>query len=395
MRNTAIWVSTAAIFAMPTEHMFIVSESLGSLSRLVGISVGMFWLATVLGTGELRSPHPVHLVILLFFAWNALTLFWSIDVERTVGRLESYLQKFVFCLLVWDLYRTRAALRIGLQAYVLGTYVPIISLLWNFVNGVHHEGMGSRYSATGAHPNGLGLIMALSLPIAWYLAATPSDGKHGRLIRMLNYAHIPIVYFCIALTASRGSLLSSFPMLLLVLASLSRLSFYHKVVICAVFVIGFSLLIPAIPQESFHRLGSTTTEIQSLDLNGRVAIWSQGLAVFLEHPLFGVGCGAFNSAVPLGKSPHNTPLSLLVDTGLIGFALFAGIMGLIVYQASRTPGVEMLCWLTILLIWCIGATIHNWEHTKHTWLIMSFVTIGANLPVRPVQLHNVAEHATT
>ena len=53
----------------------------------------------------------------------------------------------------------------------------------------------------------------------------------------------------------------------------------------------------------------------------------QGLAMFLAHPLFGAGLGAYmadqlsTTGVPL--LIHSTAVWLLAETGLVGFAVFA------------------------------------------------------------------------
>jgi hypothetical protein len=39
-------------------------------------------------------------------------------------------------------------------------------------------------------------------------------------------------------------------------------------------------------------------------------------------------------------------------------------------------------WLTILLVWAIGAFSLTWEHRKPTWLFLSLVVVSADLSVR-------------
>jgi O-antigen ligase len=168
---------------------------------------------------------------------------------------------------------------------------------------------------------------------------------------------------------------------LFILGSISRIKFSHKVLVFIALASAILLLLTSVPKSSFQRLSTTRNEIETADFNGRVAIWKQGLAVFKEHPLIGVGSSAYRSAIQLGKAPHNSFLSILVDLGIIGFSLFASVIAITIYKVLQLPKLDARFWLTVGLIWFLGATVHNWEHTKHTWLLISFMTIATNLSV--------------
>lgn len=60
------------------------------------------------------------------------------------------------------------------------------------------------------------------------------------------------------------------------------------------------------------------------DLTGRGRIWSAFLAQFLESPVFGRGLGAGALSASYYDLPHNEYLRLLLEGGVIGFAVFAG-----------------------------------------------------------------------
>ena len=380
MRSVAFWLSAAVLFTFPTEDMLKVSDSIGSVSRCVGMLVTLFWILTILVTDRVRQLGTVHLIVAAFVLWNALSFSWTADFARTHARVETYFRMFVLFYILWDLYTTPIALRTALQSYVFGTYVALASQFYNFANGVTGvEFSRGRYTADGISPNSIGLILALSIPIAWYLAITSSESTtRGRLLRILNYAYIPTAYFSILLTASRGSLIASVPAVMFILGTLSvRLTLGHSLVLILVLLILCGLF-QFVPPECLMRLSTAGDEIASGDLNGRIDIWQAGLVSFVEHPFIGAGANAFPSVNALGRAPHNTFMSILVDLGLIGLTLFVAIVALLVLQASRTGPIECCFWFTLLFIWFLGTLCHNWEHTKHTWLIISLVTAGAN-----------------
>jgi O-antigen ligase len=387
MRTIAFWLSLVVLFTFPWEDMVIL-PGLGSLSRVVGLSAAAFWVATVVVTGRLRKLRPFHIIILLFVLWNTASIAWTKDPVRTFDRVESYVQLLGLSLMLWDLMITPANLRAGLQAYVLGAYVGVISIVYNYANGIEAYNFAhGRYSATNTNPNEFGLILALGLPLAWYLATSPGQGKKSHLVTLLNLAFIPLAFYSITLTASRGSLAASLPGFLFMLASMTRLKPSHRILIVVTLVSALLFLIPRIPAASIERFGTTGSynNPDEFDLNGRVDIWAQGLDTFMEHPLIGVGSNAYRAAIEIGRAPHNTHLSVLVELGLIGYGLFAGVIFSTVYLAFQQPKQVTGLWLTILVIWLTGTLVHNWEHTKHTWLLFSLVAIGANLTITKVE----------
>jgi hypothetical protein len=117
-------------------------------------------------------------------------------------------------------------------------------------------------------------------------------------------------------------------------------------------------------------------------LGGRMDIWREGFAISSQHPLLGVGGGAFREAIdryPQGTVAHNVFLSVLVELGIVGLGLFAVVLALVVAEAVQQPRREAWLWLATLMVWTIGASVHTWEHKKPTWLFLGLVVVGAGL----------------
>ena len=379
MRTIAYWLSLVLIFVIPWENTITSGSSVTTVARLTGLLVAVFWVGTVVFTGKFRKPHPFHIAVYLYLIWNAMTLFWTVDVGLTVDRLQTYLQLAAMVLILWDLFRTSAALEAGLQAYVVGAYVTIGGTVANYLTDTVAGSL--RYAATGFNENNAGVIMALGIPVAWYLTFSESSGKRAGLIRLLNYAYIPAAVLGILLTASRGALIATFPAFLFVVWSLARISFFRRALISAVLISALLALQPLVPRSSFQRLSTIRTSAGLAPLGARVDIWREGIDVFLEHPLLGVGSGAFETAIGLGTSAHNFILSLLVEVGIIGFGIFAIILAMAVYYATYQPKLRSRLWLTILLVWVLGAATHNFEHKKPIWLFLGLTFVGAGLSV--------------
>ena len=376
MYKVTLWLSFIMIFVIPWENAFDIT-GVGTVSKALGLLVAIFWAATVLVTGRLRKPHPFHLVVYLFIVWNIASAFWSIDVDATVDRIQTYLQLLVLVIILWDLYTTPETVRAGLQAYILGAYVSIASMFANYLTS--RGGDPIRYTATGFNDNDLGLILALGIPVAWYLANSGSNGRMSRVLRLVNYTYIPAVGLAILLTASRGSFVATMPAFLFVLLSLTWFKLRVRVLLFVLLVGSFLVIQPLVPHYSIERLATTGSSVAEGDLTGRVEIWHQGWAALSEHPLLGVGSGAFRSAVESGKVAHNVFVSILVEVGPLGLLLFVTLLVIAFYQALQQPKWEAGLWLTVLLVWTLGATVHTWEQRKQTWLFLSMVIVATSL----------------
>ena len=383
MRKIAFLLSLMLIFIIPWEG--VVRLPIGTLAKAIGLGVGAFWLATVVATGQVRKPTPYHLMVFLFVIWNAVSVFWSANPTRTLGHVMTWIQLFLLIYILWDLYTTREALFAGLQAYILGAYVAFGSAVYNYFTGNVFYTNDQRFSSGDTNPDGFGFILALGVPVAWYLASLASTERASRFWRLVNYAYIPAAFFGIALSGTRTALIASIIGTAFGLALLTRLRLVARL---AIFIIIASAILILLPQvqtlKSFQRLGTTGTELTEGDLNNRTNNWREGLTSFMEHPLLGVGGNMYRSVNNFakdnsGKVGHNSYLSVLVELGLIGFLLFGLILINVLMQARRQPKWEAWFWLTVLAVWGTGAFTLTWETRKSTWLFLTFVIVSAAL----------------
>jgi O-antigen ligase len=90
------------------------------------------------------------------------------------------------------------------------------------------------------------------------------------------------------------------------------------------------------------RFGSTSS-------NFRFTWWDQAWRGFLDHPLGGVGAGAFHllnlrfrsSYLDFTIEPHNLPVQLLAEAGIVGLALFTLASAVLIRPSLRRRGHEL------------------------------------------------------
>jgi O-antigen ligase len=390
MRSIAFALSLVFIFLVPWEGM--VRFPWGSVARVLGLAIGAFWLATVVITGRLRKLSPLHVLVCLFVLWNAVSVFWSANPNRSVAHLRTWIQTLVLVFILWDLYTTHAAILAGLQAYILGAYVAVGSAVSNYFSGNAYYTYYQRFSPGDTNPDGFGFILALGIPLAWYLGNSKSTSRMSPLLKFLNYAYIPAAFLGLALSGTRTALIASLVGMAFGLASLTRLRLWARIAIFLLLTSAIFILLPYVQTlKSFQRLSTTGAEITEGDLNDRTGIWREGLSSFVEHPIIGVGSNMYRSVNRLGKVGHNSFISVLVELGLIGFLLFGIILAIVFTQAwSHQSKWDKSFWLTVFAVWTIGSSTLTWEHRKTTWLFLVFIVASAALTrYREKQIYKV------
>jgi O-antigen ligase len=374
MRRFVYWLSLVMIFTIPWEGAFHL-PGFGTAATVMGIVVGACWLVMIAISGRMRKPVVYLLAVGLFVLWTSATTFWSADQVESLQAVFLWLQSFLFVCILWDLFRTKAALFAGLQAYVLGSYAAVGGAVLNYLHSNPFYTHMDRYSLGDTNPDGYGFILALGIPVACYLAASPET---SRFFRLVNYGYLPVAFLGIALSGTRTASVGAAVGLLYGLATLTRLRLVARVAVVMLLAAALFVLLPIVqPLTSFQRLGTTGTEVVHGDLNERTELWADGLHAFQQAPVLGVGTDMYRSVSGLDKVAHNTYISVLVEEGLIGLVLFVAILWIVVRQVRRLPRWDRNFWLATLIVLAIGASTLTWEQRKTTWLFLTFAVAAA------------------
>lgn len=366
----------AFVFTIPWEKSVWVPQ-VGSIAHFVGILAFAVGGVVALRGRPLRRPNAALLFATLFVAWSAASWFWSLDPPATVRRMRTFAELLAMFWLTWNSCRTPERQRHLMQAYVFGAVAASGVAFWRYLH--HHQTYYLRYAASGFDPNDFGLVLAISVPLALYLAL-----REPRPLRWLYLAIVPIVMAAVLLTASRASLLATFVAFTFAFFTWRAADRTFRIVSLALMMaLGLSLVRFA-PAPQRNRVATIPTEIRTGTLHDRTRIWKTGLKVLKQHKVLGVGSGAYPEAVEpwLGKPmvagfqyvAHNTFLSVLVECGIVGFAIYGLLLGTLLFFIWTLPPLERSLWLVVAGSWAVGVFTLTWEHYKPTWLIMAMIT---------------------
>jgi O-antigen ligase len=380
------WLALAVVFTVPWRNAFFPFGTV-SIGIYVGALFGLAWSGKVLLTGETRSPTAFHLAFVTFACLNLVSVLWSIDPGRTLARSVRYVYFAGFLLALWDTLRTRRDLLFALQAWAFGGMALLTTIGIKAVFGVAQRYQAyNRLSAIGYGPNSTAAFLALTIPVAWYLAQS-EDAPDGLGLTVCNYLYSVLGSAAVFATASRGGLIAFVPVVVFMVAYGFDHPLFrrHRWAFLTAGAVAAVVLLQSIPAVTYSRLATLPTAIvKNLQGDGRVRFWLAGLDVFRQHPILGVGSAGFKPAmIPyFGRqhSPHNTFVSVGVDLGLAGLAVFGALLATVVRKLLQRDRLLSCLWMTLFAVWFVAANAFGYQTAVSTYVLFTLVLVGAYAP---------------
>jgi putative inorganic carbon (HCO3(-)) transporter len=382
MRKVAWVLLLLFAFAVPWEYSLDLGEPLGNIARVVGLLLLLAAIPAVLQAGRVRTPGAMQWLVLAFYLWFCCSYFWTTKPLATLEKMRGYFQEMMIVWLAWEFAESPRDLRALLQAFVAGSWVLALLTLANFRSAEAIAAGQIRFVAEGQDPNDVARFLDLGFPLAALLLSGP-PGKQGWPGRLLALGYLPLGLVAVLLTASRGGFLAAVIALggcgLLLMKSYPRGALAGALAMPVVSA-GFWF---AIPRETFERLATIPSQLESGDLNQRLNIWDAGRRAFVRSPVAGSGAGSFTGAAGTNfrDTAHNSELSILVAGGLVALFLAVGIVALAARAALKTRGPLKMALLTVLVVWAVAAQVDTVEENRATWLLLGLIAVAGRLAV--------------
>jgi O-antigen ligase len=219
----------------------------------------------------------------------------------------------------------------------------------------------ARVAGTLGDPNAFGIFLAMVLPLAASLRVA--------------WLAIPLFIGAGVVSFSRTGLTAIISSLGLSLLNLGLRRYLMVAIACAVVFVG------VYGAASQTTVGKRIANYEG-SLEGRKELWSLAAETVATHPLLGVGKGNWRFASGRRTLPHNTFLSVMVDGGLIGFAVF--IIPLLVWLARGVRRTVTRPWTIAVLIGLVGGLAVSLDNFRLFWVavgvLVAQLMIGAAEP---------------
>jgi len=117
-------------------------------------------------------------------------------------------------------------------------------------------------------------------------------------------------------------------------------------------------------------------------LDERKGLWALASDVSAQHPILGIGKGNWEAVSGSRTLPHNTFLSLMVDTGLIGLALF--LLPLAVWLLKGARRRDARPWAIAVLASMVGGVAISFDNFRPFWLALGVLVARLSAPEEEV-----------
>ncbi|MDQ3222294.1 MAG: hypothetical protein M3Q75_02285, partial [Gemmatimonadota bacterium] len=231
----ALWIF---VFSLPWESV-VVLPGVAIISRGTGaLALGLALLAVVT-SGRVRRLHGLHLAALLFVISAGAGLF-AVQLKEIPDKFLTYVQLLLMVWMIWEIAPSKQRQLGLLTAYVMGAYISAFGTIMLFRRSA---GELARFAAGGADPNENAMVLALGVPMAWYLGTI----YRQPLLRWACRAYLPVAIVAIGLSGSRGGMLAGVVALLIVPLTITKLSPARLATAIAILGISGSVAVAYVP----------------------------------------------------------------------------------------------------------------------------------------------------
>lgn len=360
--------------------LFVFSIPWGNVAGLVADVLWAASFASVLATcileRRVRRPPALFYIALALLIWQLATYYWSTDPDSTLARVRLMLLALVVVWMVVETARDEHERTLLAQSFVLGCYVLSIILFQAYLSGQTIEHY--RYVPSYLNPNDSADLLAAGIAAALLIISS----RPRRRVFWLNLFFVPMAFVGVFITASRSgfiiSCLAAVGIFFLLHGVKISLRFAWVILILGALSAGFfSLGMSDALTENLERI-TFQTDTHSLDtLTGRTTIWSAGMNQFYEHPLVGVGAGAFPQSVSpelgLQRAAHNVFVESAVEMGIIGLALFATVITVVGWRVARYRDHQRGLRIILLLVLVGTCLVANVGVRYSLWFILALL----------------------
>jgi O-antigen ligase len=341
------------IFALFPMMIFVPIEGFGSLvpgsftlPRLLGVLTFACFIGNYLIQRKKIRMDTTSKLFAWFVGWCFLSTFWAADRGEAYVILFVVFQLLVFYVMCLNLLVDPQHLRLTLFFYILGC---LISSLWAMKNYNTHSfatNLERVSSVQDMNPNDFARMVGFGLLANLFLLFD----ANSKWLRNFTLTAFPILLAGLVLSKGRGAWLAVMAALVTIFWVVEKTPRVYLaailVVLLSVGTLGVGLHFGYLDDSFQERLEETANG--NNPTAERADIWKVGMALVRGNPILGVGLNNFHvrfneyqhtvetDVFPgFNKDPHNVFLSVLGETGVIGFVLFMGIFWVIVQNIRK------------------------------------------------------------
>ena len=298
-----------------------------------------FMIAVALSPKKRMLATPVNGLVLFFLLTMVVSGFFAYRWDSAQVLIIEYLKSVVLYFMIVITVRDEDDFKKVMLAFLFVMFVYVGKSAWEFfLNGRFEYTMGIRrmtgVDKTYGAPNSFAATIAYSLPFLWAVIRWKPG---SRWFRYGLWAYGALAMVAVIYTGSRSGMMTVLLFLLLVLLYSSRKGL-------ALILLAFGLMfawqnMPDTLQTRFMSIFVKGLAPASADqsADGRMEGLRQGIRVFRQHPVLGIGPANFQHSWPgteWGYNAHTLYGQIIGELGIAGVCAF-GLLVFALYSINR------------------------------------------------------------
>jgi len=396
------WLYVLFVFTLPFATPIDLLGVPVQLSDLLFLAAASVWAISFAAKRDNFRFSWFYLCLAAYAVAVTLSTITSVDPPRSSVKLAGKFLLVGIAFLTFNIVTSAGVLKRVLRAWLIGAGAVLLFSLLGIIlfyagfqdasqNIVVHEGYGSL--PPGNYPRLEGLfaypaIFCSYLAVTWMLALALGSQGWMRTPGFWLFAAALFIVDAFTLTPGLGGIFLVTGYFLRERSKggskqiLGRGAFVSGVLIAAAFFIATSVTL-------FSYDPSGTRLVQNIEPSVRVQAWRTSLETFLHDPLLGRGVGMpianAEFTDPSGNTrlltdAHNTYISVLGETGLVGFVTFMSIVCFAAVslfrwkpdsQASKT--IRLCLLLAMIDAFFYQSLTGSYEDARHLWVLIGLI----------------------
>ncbi len=305
------------------------SLAISHVSTILAVAVLFIWIFHIIVYRDFKIVDAKqNLAVLLFGVLLFLSTLQSFNFS--FPQFVDFAKLFILYFLVVNLVRTREKYVILMWGLVILGLIACFIGIYQHIKGIgsnHGDGL-IRISGTALDPNDFAMHLVILVPMVFAIFFNYKNIA----IRVLSLLLLALLVLNIIFTYSRGGMLG---FAVVFIFSILTFSFQRKKVILPIILvaIGIASILPFIPAKYWERV-QTITDFDDPAIQARLDTWKTGLGMMSDHPIRGVGLGAFryeyimraytsgDVKTKASLFSHNAYIQIGAEIGIPALALF-------------------------------------------------------------------------
>lgn len=407
------WLYLLFVVSLPFATVLELAGYSGSIqiADVLLLAAGLVWFVLWLARKRRVIWSRFYILLAAYAVAVTLSTVFSVRPEQSVVKLVGKFYLIGIAFLTVNIVNSGFVLKRMLQGWLVGAGIVLtLSLLgiglfyagWNDpkLNLVLHPIFGSLPPGNYPRIEGFFLYPAMLcnfLGVTWMFAIALSSVGWLRARLFWIFGAVLLVVNAFTLTPGLGGIFLSTSLFLRERFIKSGSGAASRFVLASGLFAGAVFLFAAtFTLFSYDKNGSRVPLASGeISPSHRAAAWSTAFQTFLKHPILGNGIDTpiANSEFidPSGNrqlltDAHNTFISVLGETGLVGFLAYLSIIGFVAFSLARwKPAHDLQKMIRLcLLLAMIDAFFYqsltgSYEDTRHLWAFFGIAVAASNI----------------